>query len=69
MELKPTWNHNVCIDCWNLLNPNMEPFRLKAEHRTLEKCCLCASLHNSGIYIRHTPNDPDLKCRGVHYGT
>ncbi len=42
------------------------PVGLRDEHRLLESCCFCGSKHESGIYIRHDPKDPALKCGGEH---
>lgn len=42
------------------------PTGLRDEHLLLESCCFCGNKHESGIYIRHDPKDPTLKCGGEH---
>jgi hypothetical protein len=42
------------------------PSTLQADYRILESCCFCDCKHESGIYLRHDPKDPALKCGGEH---
>lgn len=47
------WTHVMCGVCWNERNPDEEPVALK--NAPVEKCCFCAGLTNTGIYIREDP--------------
>lgn len=31
-----------------------------------EACCFCGQMNQDGIYMRHDPTDPKLKCHGNH---
>jgi hypothetical protein len=57
------WSHVICTDCWNTQHPDKEPVVL-AELLTPETCCFCGQLTDSGIYVRHDPNE--ALCKGVH---
>lgn len=57
------WNHSICDDCWDKLNPGREPSRL---FDGPEVCCFCGETHNSGILVRRHPDTHDLKCKGEH---
>lgn len=58
------WNHAICISCWNKLNPDREPIRIKEEFldETAEPCCYCGRPQQSGIFVREDPTT--LPCRG-----
>lgn len=58
------WTHNICDDCWEERNPGRAPFKL--DNRPPECCCFCNQIHRSGIYVRHDPDDPALRCKGDH---
>lgn len=56
------WNHSMCADCWNARNPNRKA--VKVIDAKQERCCFCAQIHSSGIYIREDPLK--LFCHGEH---
>lgn len=51
-----TWNQPICDTCWEVLNPDREPFRIKDIIRETERCCICGDTTKSGIYTRLNPN-------------
>lgn len=58
------WVHSTCTTCWNAQNPDRVAVRL--HDAKPETCCFCGSTHQSGIYVRHDPTSPTLKCGGRH---
>jgi hypothetical protein len=62
------WTHSICAACWNAREPLTRrafPDASNAE----DKCCFCGAVHRSGIYVRHDPEDPRLKCKGTGHDT
>jgi len=33
---------------------------------SVETCCFCGQVNQDGIYMRHDPKDPKLKCHCEH---
>jgi hypothetical protein len=60
------WTHSICERCWLHRHGGRVPTSLQADYRILESCCFCDRKHESGIYLRHDPKDPALKCGGEH---
>jgi hypothetical protein len=60
------WNHNICLTCWDQLNPTRTPHRLREQYAESEKCCYCGRLNRDGIYVRENPESKELLCKGVH---
>ena len=61
------WTHSICERCYRRwFYARSVPAQMVDEHRSLESCCFCDRKHESGIYIRHDPKDPALKCGGEH---
>jgi hypothetical protein len=56
------WTHSICDACWTKRNPERAAVRLKEP--TVEKCCWCGEVHESGIYVRDFPEE--VPCEGVH---
>jgi hypothetical protein len=54
------WTHNICAACWNAKNPDREAHA--AHNMPAEFCCFCGKPTTAGIYLRHDPKDPSLKC-------
>ena len=53
----------MCEDCWNETKGG-SPICAKVDE--VDVCCFCGEDTWLGIYVRHDPNDPILKCRGKH---
>lgn len=65
------WNHAICDQCWFALcedrgNPGLEPVRLAGRYLQIETCCFCSKTTDSGIYVRHNPNE--LTCKHADPG-
>lgn len=58
------WSHNICERCWRRQKPDREP--VKINYAPVENCCFCGNSTQAGIYTRHDPKDPELKCGGEH---
>ena len=58
------WTHNICTDCWEETQDVVVPTRVIEADK--EICCWCNKETTSGIYLRHDPDDPVLKCKGTH---
>lgn len=58
------WLHSICDRCWKKRSPDFEPHRLVDADE--ERCCFCGSAHYGGIFIRLSPDTPELKCKGDH---
>lgn len=58
------WTHAICAECWCDKNPDREATRLV--HTVVERCCFCGRETPHGIYVRHSPDDPALFCKGAH---
>lgn len=58
------WSHNICERCWRRQKPDREPVKIK--YAPVENCCFCGNSTQAGIYTRHDPKDPELKCGGEH---
>jgi len=58
----PDWTHSICKDCWNKRNPD-RPY-IGDDAGDLETCCFCGKRHQSGLYVRHNPEE--LQCKGEH---
>ncbi len=57
------WTHNICDRCWRRREPNRTPV---LGEMGVEICCFCGDATQAGIYVRHDPKDPMLKCGGEH---
>lgn len=57
------WTHSVCWKCWNLQNPDRPAHTVSS---TVERCCFCGQIHNSGIYVRKDP--ATIACKAIHAG-
>lgn len=58
------WQHNICLLCWDHLNPGREPIRIKDPNdRT---CCYCGNVTLDGILVRENPDSKELVCGGGH---
>ncbi len=44
------WRHSLCDDCWQFLNPDQRPTRIKPGYAKEEVCCRCSRINRSGIY-------------------
>ena len=55
------WTHTICRPCWDKLNPDREPVRVK--NAQTEPCCYCGNETFSGIYVRKDPDELPL-CKG-----
>ena len=58
------WNHALCDDCWDELEPARKAHRIVLGMRVEEMCCRCEQTTDSGIYRRGDPEE--YACRGVH---
>ena len=58
------WTHSICDRCWQRKRGRLKP--IKVAEPPLEKCCFCGDVTQNGIYTRHDPTDPKLKCGGDH---
>jgi hypothetical protein len=58
------WTHSICAKCWNERNPDSQAVVIREEYRDeqSEPCCVCGTLHQSGIYQRADPTT--LQCKG-----
>lgn len=54
----------MCSTCWQGEHPHERPVKMvNADHVA---CCFCGQANQDGIYMRHDPADPKLKCHGEH---
>ena len=60
MSEEHKWNHMICDDCWIKERGDRTPVRLLPPYRTLEMCCFCGKMTESGIYVRR--DRKGLKC-------
>lgn len=58
------WTHPICPKCWKRRQSRVKP--LKVVDPPMEHCCFCGDATQDGIYTRHDPADPKLKCGGDH---
>ena len=58
------WTHPICMKCWRQKEEGRTPQRYVNDD--LEHCCFCGDVTQDGIYVRHDPTDPNLRCRGEH---
>ncbi len=58
------WTHSICDKCWKRRQTRVKP--ITVAEPSLEKCCFCGDVTQNGIYTRHDPEDPKLKCGGNH---
>ena len=59
------WTHSICGSCWKK-SPRSKFEPIKVVDAPLEHCCFCGQVTQEGIYTRHDPADPKLKCGGKH---
>ena len=52
------------MKCWRRDKDGRTPQRMT--NAELEHCCFCGDVTQDGIYVRHDPEDPKLKCGGKH---
>ena len=57
------WTHTSCVPCWNARNPT-RPAAEQPDNVPAERCCFCGTMTTSGLYVRHDPGDPALRCAG-----
>ena len=58
------WTHSVCVECYRkriskFYTGHQIP---DPKLRSWEVCCFCLQKHKSGIHIKRSPKNRELKC-------
>jgi hypothetical protein len=52
-----SWNHLICVPCWNKKNPDRMVLASDYTKGAAGACCYCGHATLSGIYVRDDPRE------------
>lgn len=65
-ERTMSWTHNICQECWFRTRGKQGWLPEPRPAGDLDTCCYCGRENHDGIYVRVSPENPELTCRHVH---
>jgi hypothetical protein len=51
------WTHELCLNCYQILQPNRVPARLTGQPFRYTPCCLCGAITSDPILYRMSPDN------------